>query len=108
MTPLQFTKALGLTETDGIATAWGDSGQAVGRWQVHPCWVWDHCKLPPTLTDTWDSWIEKNIEAFFNAHTFLPPIEIAMFFHLGHRTLPSAKDWDGVYAVRFTKYSATV
>lgn len=109
MTPKQFTTALGLTESNGnLSAPLGDSGQAMGRWQVHPCWVWDHCKLIPKLRETWDAWIERNIEAFFVAHDFLPAVEVAMFFHLGHRSLITDLDWDGPYAARFVTYAKTV
>ena|SRR5882757_9105374 len=105
MTPKQFTTALGLTESRGNPNSpLGDSGQAMGRWQVHPCWVWDHCKLVPFISETWDAWVERNIEAFYNAHTFLPAVEIAMFFHLGHRALIADADWDTNYAKRFIGY----
>ena len=104
MTAQQFATILGLVESDGNIAAWGDAAHgaylAVGRFQVHPAWLFDHI-LKPAVSETWDSWVERMVEAFYTPRAYLPPVEVAMWFHIGHRVQPDENDWDAPYAKRF-------
>ncbi len=111
MTPQQFSHALGITESRGDPKAWGDDTHgtrhalAMGRWQVHPAWVWDHTDNPeakPAELESWDAWIERLVEIFAARWLpLIPPVEIAMWFHLGHRVEQNETGWDSEYAQRF-------
>lgn len=84
----------------------GDHGRAFGRWQVHPDWVWTYSRgnsIVPRLGETWDSFIERILSAFYDKYN-LNPSEKAMMFHLGHRSSVLAVDWDHDYATRFNSY----
>lgn len=109
MTPAEFTHALAMTESTDNPEAWGDHGHAVGRYQVHPDWLWGwakHFSVEPLLMETWDSFIARVIGRFFVWHqSELKPVEIAMKFHLGHLAHPSDADWDAAYAARFNRYA---
>jgi hypothetical protein len=88
----------------------GDAGRAFGRWQVHPDWVWTQCRrfgIQPTLNETWDSFIRRLVTAFFEHYIqTMDESEVAMYFHLGHHTLPTDTDWDAGYAERFQGFAA--
>lgn len=105
ITPEQFVRALALTESDDNPQAWGDAGRAVGRFQVHPDWVWTwakHYGISPVVGDTWDSFVSRIVTAFANDHLrYMKLTEVAMYFHLGHYGNPSEYDWDDAYAKRF-------
>ena len=115
MTPQQFTKALGLTESQGKIEQWGDDTHgtkpplAMGRFQIHPAWLWDHTRTEeakPADLESWDSWIERLITAFYRKyHVALPDDILAMWFHLGHRSYTDSTDWDSKYAERFNEYA---
>ena len=108
MTPQQFSKAIGLVESDGNPNApLGDHGLAIGRFQMHPAWIYDHI-LKPFVSESLDSWGERMVEAFYVAHDYLPPVECAMWYHLGHRSMVSEIDWDADYAKRFNDRSLLV
>ncbi len=112
MTPAQFLHVLALTESTDNSEAWGDHGHAVGRWQVHPDWLWGwalHFSLEPLLNEAWDAFIARVIAQFFVWHQAeLKPVEIAMKFHLGHESHQGAPDWDDPYAQRFNRYAGGV
>ena len=105
LTPEQFVRALALTESNDNPEAWGDAGRAMGRWQVHPDWVWTWANkyaLEPALNETWDSFIHRLVTAFANEHLSIGnSTQVAMHFHLGHRSNSLAFDWDADYAQRF-------
>ncbi len=102
----QFLEALGAVESSNNPEAWGDGGRAMGRWQVHPDRVWSETRLrrvPPNLGETWDSWIGRLLTVIFQ--TLYPvesPVSIAMYWHLGHFTMPWKPDWDDEYATKMT------
>jgi hypothetical protein len=106
-----FLVCLGKTEShDNPNAPLGDAGRALGRFQVHPDWV--HTQevafgLQPIVNETWDSFITRLVTAFFNRHVKdMDEIEVAMYFHLGHHTLPTDADWDAHYAERFQTFAA--
>ena len=105
LTPEQFARALALTESNDNPEAWGDAGRAMGRWQVHPDWVWTwakHYGLEPPLNATWDSFVRSVVAAFANDHLRnMLPDGVAMYFHLGHPNGLERGDWDDDYAQRF-------
>lgn len=105
--PSQFLKALAITESNDNPAAWGDQGLAMGRWQVHPAWVWDHlCKtgLFPAVRESWNSWIERGIMYFVQLYSVrFTPRELAMSFHLGHLSHLGDRDWDTAYDARFVR-----
>lgn len=113
MTPKEFSDALGMTESEGNPRAWGDDTGgsrpplAMGRFQVHPCWLWDQTTddaAKPGELESWDTWIERLVQRFFMRHAgYLPPVEIAMWFHVGHRCAFGEQGWDGTYAARFMR-----
>lgn len=108
MTPQQFSTALGLTESNGNPNSpLGDHGRALGRFQVHPDWVFDWSNrlgIVPKLSETWDSFVERMVQAFYTHHVggTLSDVEIAMAFHIGHLVHNYDPDWDSAYADRFT------
>lgn len=84
----------------------GDNGCALGRWQIHPDRLWDeahHYGVAPQLDESWDSLVRRVLNAVFAARTKqgYSPIDIAMYWHLGHFTQPGDADWDTLYAERF-------
>lgn len=123
MTRDEFLTVLGLTESDGDPRAWGDElgdpplPEAMGRWQVHPAWFiqYVHDLLTdepggegqPTIHETWDSYVGRIVGDFFDVRAALYlPVEIAMWFHVGHETRSGSPDWDPNYAARFEKFAA--
>jgi hypothetical protein len=105
MTSQQFRDALAIVESNNDPHAWGDSGLAMGRWQVHPAWVYGYLRITgvqPGVRESWDGFVGRIVEAFFESRpTSCTPIQSAMWFHLGHRTDESQGDWDIDYAGRF-------
>ena len=107
MTLAEFCRVIAEIESSNVATAWGDGGRAMGRYQVHPAWVWTYAtafKLPPADFEKWDDWVFGLVAQFF-AHysTADGPLEVAMRFHLGHLSRMSDADWDGEYAAKFVE-----
>lgn len=101
ITSEQFASVLAEVESRGNWQAWGDEGRAMGRWQVHPDWLWGWSKryqLQPVLDETWDSFVMRVVVAFARDHLLsgMSPVSVAMYFHLGHEG-----DYDRDYAVRF-------
>lgn len=118
MTPEQFTQILGLTETNGKIEEWGDDTHgtkpplAMGRWQIHPAWLWDHTRLQgakPDVLDSWDTWIGKLVGDFFaDFADYITAVRLAMWFHVGHLTTDQLPDWDKAYAARFNAFAAKI
>ncbi len=109
MTPEEFARLIGLTETKGVVTQLPDGGRAFSRFQVHPDWFSDHVfkyKLPATLGETWDHWVERVVTAFAAEflQVFTAP-EVAMYFHQGHKVAMDTDDWDEDYSNRFCSYA---
>lgn len=97
----QFIAALAEVESSNSWRAWGDAGQAMGRWQIHPARFWDesrHYGDAPNVTETWDAYVRRLVAARFLELTAqgMTPVRIAMFWHLGN-----FKQWDDSYAARF-------
>jgi len=105
MTPAQFCDVLAATESSTVLTAWGDNLCAMGEFQAHPAWAWQFANRyaeTPTLSDTWNQWIEAILIPFFVEYSAVEsPIEVAMRYHKGHECHETATDWDAKYAVRF-------
>lgn len=103
-----FSTALGLTESNGNKQAWGDQGLASGRFQVHPAWMWTWSTkyhMVPFVDESWDRFTERVVEAFFSDHAHtLTPVEIAMYFHIGHIVVGASPQWDSAYANRFVGF----
>lgn len=108
-----FLYCLGRTESnDNPSSPLGDGGRAAGRFQIHPDWMDTQTKrfgIRPQLNETWDSYFTRLVTAFWEFYSGqMTDIEVAMYFHLGHRTLPTADDWDKEYAERFQVFAADV
>lgn len=106
----KFIFCLAMTEShDNPNAQLGDNGRALGRFQVHPDWVWTQCKrfgIQPTLNETWDSFITRLVTAFYNHYAIsMSPVDIAMYFHIGHVVTIDSPDWDKGYATRFNGYA---
>lgn len=107
MTTVEFIRKLGKVETNNNPNApLGDSGRAFGEFQVHPDRLWNeahHYGITPKLGESWDSFVRRVLDAVFEARTKQghPPDVIAMYWHVGHFTLPGDGDWDHAYAARF-------
>lgn len=102
----QFLKALAVVESHDNWGAWGDAGKAMGRWQVPPDRLWFEAKrfdLEPVLEETWDQFVARVLRAMFHVgmQTSLP-LNIAMYWHVGHWTYPDKPGWDAKYAARFS------
>jgi hypothetical protein len=101
----QFLKALAVVESKDNPEAWGDGGQAMGRWQVHPArlWVEMHGNIVnPTLTETWDQLVARVLRNIWSKYAATrEPVAIAMYWHLGHFCESTAPEWDLKYAARF-------
>lgn len=101
----QFLKALAIVESRDNPEAWGDTGRAMGRWQVHPDALWTHAEkylIAPKLGETWDQLVARVVRAIYaNRSEIELDDEVAMYWHLGHPSTPASKDWDAKYAVRF-------
>lgn len=101
----QFLKALAVVESNDDPEAWGDGGQAMGRWQVHPGRLFDELArndIHPSNAETWDQLVARVLRAIFTAAPPTnPPVRVAMYWHLGHWSHDEATDWDRKYAARF-------
>ena len=110
MTPQQFSAVIGYIESGGNYQRWGDAGRAMGRFQMHPdeMWTWAHrLTIAPELNETWDSFIERLVEAFYSFHlATLAPVEVAMTYHEGHVVKEGDPSWDAQYAQKFNAAAA--
>ncbi len=104
MTPAQWTETIRQVESGGHANSIGDGGRAFSSYQVHPDWLWQWAttlSIEPKLNERWDDWIGRVVLEFAQFHSAWDPLELAMYFHLGHRSHPDKADWDKAYADRF-------
>ncbi len=107
----EFVEIVGLTESGGDVEAWGDrngKGQprAMGRFQVWPEWV-EQFRVPVVLGESWDEWVARMLAYFFyNARDKLEPLDIAMWFHKGHKVARDSDKWDRQYEKNFLEASA--
>jgi hypothetical protein len=112
VTPEEFAACIAQVESGDKPTAWGDNGLAMGRYQVHPSWVWTwatYLKLQPTVSESWDHFIGRLVQGFFSAHNAgMHPGQIAMYFHLGHLDTEQDSDWDVNYAKEFAAAAVKV
>jgi hypothetical protein len=113
MTTAEFLKVLGETESgDNPNAHLADAGRALGRFQIHPDWMDTQEKrfgIRPLLNETWDAFLTRLVTAFFNHYVQdMEDVEVAMYFHLGHRATPTDADWDKGYAERFQTFAADV
>ena len=101
----QFLKALAVVESNDDPESWGDGGQAMGRWQVHPGRLFDELArndIHPSNAETWDQLVARVLRAMFAKHgPDHSADEIAMYWHLGHWQGSAPTDWDAKYAARF-------
>lgn len=111
-TVYQFLKALAVVESSDDPEAWGDGGRAMGRWQVHPARYYDEIKrweLVPEVSATWDQIVAIILrEVWEEWSPHWSPVQIAMYWHLGHRSFETDADWDPKYAARFGAALANV
>jgi len=110
MTASDFARVISQIESDGRPDAIGDSGQAITSYQAHPCWTYEWglaLGIIPGLRDTWESYVGALVAAFFRHQIRIrPPIQIAMFFHVGHACKAGDVSWDAAYAARFVAAAA--
>lgn len=105
MTPEAFADCIAEIESSGNPHEWGDHDRAVGLFQVHIDWLFDHARrwnLYPSLGEKFNDFVRRVVIRF--AQEFLPvwaDVEVAMAFHEGHHTLASDLDWDGEYEGKF-------
>ena len=101
----QFLKALAVVESHDDPEAWGDGGQAMGRWQVHPARLWQEMHantIAPRLGETWDQLVGRTLRAMaMKLWEKYSAVAIAMYWHLGHFCESTAPEWDLKYAARF-------
>lgn len=105
LTPEQFARALVIKESGGDPHAWGDDDCAVGLYQAHIDWIWTwarHYGLSPLLNERFNDFVRRIVIAFAADHlSYMTPVEVAMYFHKGHKTQPDWDDWDTDYAEKF-------
>lgn len=113
-----FRDALATVESSNNPDAIGDSGQAFGRWQMHPAWVVRY-RTAPTLDDTWDEYFQRCLRRFFDEQVSGQLIlqsqlltedvlarvlrQAAMTFHTGRQRVEGEKGWDNTYDEKFTR-----
>lgn len=108
MTPQQFAQIIAIIESGNISNPpLGDGGRAIGKYQMHPDFVFGWAtrlgKLP-MLGETWDSFFSRLIQGYyaFRVAGGYTPIQIAMSFHRGHPMREDSPDWlADDYAARF-------
>lgn len=108
MTPANFAKAIAVVESgDRSNPPLGDDGRALGRYQMHPDWLWEwatNLKTVPALSETWDAYFTRLIQQYFGYRTGqgLTAIQAAVSFHVGHIVREDDPTWDAQYASDFT------
>jgi hypothetical protein len=110
LTVEEWIDALGKTESNSAPNApLGDGGRAMGRWQVHPDWLWgwaSHYGILPKLSETWDEFVRRILERFAYDHLgWLGDVRSAMYFHIGHIAKETDPSWDKDYAKRFSNFA---
>lgn len=106
---LKWRHALALVESgDNPHARFGDGGQALGRWQMHPSFVWEWGPDEVGLRETWDQVCAAALLAFFTSRSkgAASALILAMEFHLGVRAVYEG-EWDEGYGEAFTRYYAT-
>lgn len=101
----QFLKALAVVESHDDPEAWGDAGRAMGRWQVHPDRLWhemQHGLIFPKLGETWDQLVARVLRTIWQFYfDKVTPLEIAMYWHVGHWVTPTDSTWDKKYEAKY-------
>lgn len=112
MTPQQWAQAIAIIESSNRSNPpLGDSGRALGRYQMWPSWVFEWAKrlnLYPTVNETWDAYFTRLIQGYFTFRTKqgLTPVQAAVSFHRGHVVKEGDPDWlADDYAERFNAAS---
>ena len=88
--PDDFAHAIAIVESgDNPNAPLGDHGRALGRYQMHPDFMWDWCKrlnIHPELNETWDSFQYRLILRHYSFYSGqgLTDVQCAMSFHEGH------------------------
>jgi len=104
--PAQFVGALYEVEGGPSLSDLPDGGRALGRPQVHPDALFDWARFAdtrPQLNETWDDYLDSLLRAIYAALSAQrTPVQIAMWWHLGHPCVETDADWDQEYAARFT------
>jgi hypothetical protein len=105
----RFSKALALTESNDDSKAWGDSGLACGRWQMHPAWAFDWWPKHVGVLWSWDTLFRTMLQSFYLAKSAErhAVTMIAMEFHLGAAAVKNGA-WDAPYLARFMNHWAAV
>jgi hypothetical protein len=108
MTAAKFAYALGKVESNNTPYGkFGDSGQAMGQWQIHPDTMDTYKRMfsiSATLGETWDSLVYRIVIAFYNHYTFMENLsapECAMTWHIGHPMRENDPGWDAKYNTDF-------
>ena len=102
----KWSLALAMTETANNSQAWGDNGQAVGRWQMHPSFIQQWSEgVRWGLDWTWDQVCRVALTAFFmeRSRVYTDPVHLAMEFHLGVEGVANG-GWDQPYATAFLRF----
>lgn len=92
-----------MTETGNNVQAWGDDGQAVGRWQEHPSFIQEWAgHITWGLDWTVDQVCRTALLSFFleRGKVVTDPVHLAMEFHLGVEGVADGR-WDQRYAMKF-------
>ena len=104
----KFLNALAMTESNDDTKAWGDEGLAVGRFQMHPAFVWDYGPDTVGVVWSWDHVFRETLRNFLAEREPIhngDAVHIVMEFHLGVSAV-SKGQWDKAYAERFARFYA--
>jgi len=103
MTFEEWASALAEIESRNNPHAWGDSGLACGRWQMHPAFYHDWFLSTLGVEDSWDTVFSRALERFYQHYTERDPspVRAAMIFHLGAHAVIDLHRWDDEYERRF-------
>lgn len=115
MTPAEFAHVIALVESsDRSNPPLGDDGRAVGRYQMHPDWVWQWAgtlRIVPMLNETWDAFFTRLVQGYFAKRTEqgLTAVQAAVSYHRGHICREEDPDWlADDYAARFRDAARTL
>jgi hypothetical protein len=101
----QFLKALAVVESSDNPEAWGDTGHAMGRWQVHPDRLVFEAKrlqIWPKNGETYDQWVASIVREIWETEdAHYASSQIAMYWHKQVWTDADNSAWDLKYAARF-------
>lgn len=107
MTPQTFAKSIAIVESgDRSFPPPGDGGRAMGRYQMHPDFVFEwssRLRIIPFLMETWDAYFTRLVQGYFifRMGQALTAVQAAVSFHVGHLCHESDDGWDADYASRF-------